>query len=79
MGNVAHGLQEQGVIGTAKHWLLNEQEFRRNPGELGEALSSNVDDRTTHELYTFPFMDALHAGVASVMCVRYLCFIHLFP
>ncbi|KAI6854115.1 glycoside hydrolase family 3 protein [Hortaea werneckii] len=68
MENVVLGLQDQGVIGTAKHFLLNEEEFRRNPGELGEAMSSNVDDRTIHELYAFPFMDALHAGVASIMC-----------
>ncbi|KAI7542965.1 glycoside hydrolase family 3 protein [Hortaea werneckii] len=68
MENVVLGLQDQGVIGTAKHFLLNEEEFRRNPGELGEAMSSNVDDRTLHELYAFPFMDALHAGVASIMC-----------
>lgn len=70
MENVVLGLQDQGVIGTAKHFLLNEEEFRRNPGELGEAMSSNVDDRTIHELYAFPFMDALHAGVASIMYAR---------
>ena len=31
-------------------------------------MSSNVDDRTTHELYVFPFMDSLKAGAASIMC-----------
>jgi beta-glucosidase-like glycosyl hydrolase len=31
-------------------------------------MSSNVDDRTIHELYVFPFMDSLKAGTASVMC-----------
>lgn len=31
-------------------------------------MSSNVDDRTIHELYVFPFMDSLKAGAASVMC-----------
>lgn len=34
------------MIASAKHWLLNEQEWRRNPGDLGEAMSSNVDDRS---------------------------------
>lgn len=33
-----------------------------------EALSSNVDDKTMHELYLWPFADAVHAGVGSVMC-----------
>ncbi|KAL1311900.1 hypothetical protein AAFC00_001971 [Neodothiora populina] len=68
MRAVTHGLQSQGVMAQAKHFLLNEQEFRRNPGKYGEAVSSNADDRTIHELYVFPFMDSLHAGAASVMC-----------
>ena len=38
------------------------------PGSEGEAVSSNVDDRTTHELYAWPFMDSLREGAASVMC-----------
>ena len=71
MGAVTTGLQEQGVIAQMKHWLLNEQEWRRNPGipqDIGEAMSSNADDRTIHELYAFPFMDSLKAGAASAMC-----------
>ncbi|KAK4625612.1 putative beta-glucosidase G [Fulvia fulva] len=36
--------------------------------ETIEALSSNIDDRTLHELYLWPFYDAIQAGVASVMC-----------
>ncbi|KAK4627434.1 putative beta-glucosidase M [Fulvia fulva] len=71
MGEVTTGLQEQGVIAQMKHWLLNEQEWRRNPGipqDIGEAMSSNADDRTIHELYAFPFMDSLKAGAASAMC-----------
>jgi beta-glucosidase len=31
-------------------------------------MSSNVDDRTLHELYAYPFMDALRENVGSVMC-----------
>jgi len=68
MEAVTRGVQEQGVIVQSKHWLLNEQEYRRNPGPEGESLSSNVDDRTIHELYVFPFMDSLKAGAASIMC-----------
>lgn len=35
---------------------------------MGESISSNADDRTIHELYAFPFMDALKAGAVSAMC-----------
>ena len=31
-------------------------------------MSSNVDDKTMHELYNWPFADAVHAGVGSIMC-----------
>lgn len=68
MGLITRGIQDTGVMASAKHWLVNEQEWRRNPGELGEAVSSNVDDRTIHELYVFPFMESLKEGVGSVMC-----------
>ncbi|KAG9739289.1 beta-glucosidase-related glycosidase, partial [Aureobasidium melanogenum] len=69
MGAITRGIQDVGVIATAKHWLLNEEEFRRNPvvGE-GEAMSSNTDDKTLHELYAYPFMNALRENVGSVMC-----------
>ena len=33
-----------------------------------ESLSTNIDDKTMHELYLWPFSDAVHAGVGSVMC-----------
>ncbi|CAG8978610.1 hypothetical protein HYALB_00012732 [Hymenoscyphus albidus] len=35
----------------------------------GESLSSNVDDSTTHELYAWPFMNALRAGTGAIMCI----------
>jgi beta-glucosidase len=31
-------------------------------------LSSNIDDKTMHELYLWPFADAIRAGVGSIMC-----------
>ena len=76
MGQVTRGIQSQGVVATPKHFLFNEQEFRRRDSArqsepeniVGEAISSNVDDRTLHELYAFPFMDALAAGAGAVMC-----------
>ncbi|KAG7286426.1 hypothetical protein NEMBOFW57_008736 [Staphylotrichum longicolle] len=68
MGAITRGIQDAGVIATPKHWLLNEQEFRRRWSSMGDAISANVDDRTLHELYAFPFMDALREGAGAVMC-----------
>ncbi|OTB02825.1 glycoside hydrolase family 3 protein [Hypoxylon sp. CI-4A] len=64
------GIQEEGVMATVKHLVANEQEHFRQPWEWGlpNALSTNIDDRTMHELYMWPFGDAVKAGVASVMC-----------
>jgi beta-glucosidase len=31
-------------------------------------MSSNIDDRTLHEMYGWPFQDSVKAGVGSVMC-----------
>jgi beta-glucosidase len=64
------GIQEEGVMATAKHYLLNEQEHFRQAWEWGipNAISSNVDDRTLHEIYAWPFADSVKAGVTSVMC-----------
>ena len=64
------GIQGEGVIATAKHYVANEQEHFRQAWEWGtpNAISSNIDDRTMHELYAWPFMDAVGVGVASVMC-----------
>ncbi|KAF2005232.1 glycoside hydrolase family 3 protein [Amniculicola lignicola CBS 123094] len=64
------GIQDEGVMATAKHYLLNEQEHFRQAWEWGtpNAISSNIDDRTTHEIYAWPFAESVRAGVASVMC-----------
>ena len=64
------GIQDEGVMATAKHYIVNEQEHFRQSFEWGlpNALSSNVDDRTLHELYLWPFAESIKAGVASVMC-----------
>ncbi|CAG8956585.1 hypothetical protein HYFRA_00003974 [Hymenoscyphus fraxineus] len=69
------GIQSVGVQAVAKHFIGNEQETQRNPtfladavSHLQESVSSNIDDRTMHELYLWPFANAVHAGVSSVMC-----------
>ncbi|KAG7139452.1 beta-glucosidase A like protein [Verticillium longisporum] len=69
------GIQDAGAIANVKHYIVNEQEHFRQAGEaqgygydVDEALSSNVDDKTMHELYLWPFADAVRAGAGSVMC-----------
>ena len=64
------GIQDEGVMATAKHYVGNEQEHYRQSWEwaLPNAISSNIDDRTLHEVYLWPFADSIRAGVASVMC-----------
>lgn len=62
MAETIEGMQEAGVQATAKHFIANEQEQRR------ETMSSNVPDRVMRELYVWPFMDAIHSNVATVMC-----------
>ena len=67
---VIRGIQDAGVIATAKHLIANEQEHFRQSFEWGlpNAMSSNLDDRTLHELYLWPFAESVKAGVGSVMC-----------
>lgn len=75
MAETIRGIQDAGVIACAKHYIANEQEHFRQAlesiafsGLVDEALSSNVDDVTMHELYLWPFADAVRAGVGSIMC-----------
>ncbi|KAF2837832.1 glycoside hydrolase family 3 protein [Patellaria atrata CBS 101060] len=62
------GTQEQGVIATIKHLIGNEQEMYRMYNPVQPAYSANIDDRTLHELYLWPFAEGVRAGVGSVMC-----------
>ncbi|KAJ5966513.1 CAZyme family GH3 [Penicillium waksmanii] len=64
------GIQKIGVMATAKHFVLNEQEHFRQPNEWGTeyAISSNIGDRALHEVFVWPFAESVRADVASVMC-----------
>ncbi|KAF7349862.1 Glycoside hydrolase family 3 protein [Mycena venus] len=56
------GIQSVGVQACAKHLVANNQEHWRY------GLSALVDDRTMHEMYFYPFLRAIEAGVTSIMC-----------
>ena len=59
---IVRGIQDEGVIATAKHWVNNEQETNR------KTSSSDVDERTRYELYYPPFVACIEAGVLAIMC-----------
>jgi len=58
-----NGIQQNPVIATVKHYPVNSQETNRY------SVSSNLDDRTLHEIYLPPFAAAIARGnVGAVMC-----------
>jgi beta-glucosidase len=61
-------MQGADVITSVKHYIGNEQETDRNPSANVAAISSNIDDKTIHELYLWPFAEAVHAGAGCIMC-----------
>lgn len=55
------GVQDLGVGACVKHFVGNESEYQRH------SMSSDVDERTLHEVYLRPFRAAVDAGVWAVM------------
>jgi len=47
------GVQSTGVQACAKHFLANNQEHWRY------GLNANIDDRTIHEMYFYPFLRSI--------------------
>jgi len=72
VADTVRGIQDAGVVACTKHYILNEQEHFRQPGNFEgsfvDAISSNIDDKTLHELYLWPFAEAIRAGTGSIMC-----------
>ncbi|EEF60204.1 glycoside hydrolase family 3 domain protein [Pedosphaera parvula Ellin514] len=60
-GADVRGIQSEGVIATAKHFVGNEQETDRS------TESSDVDERTLQEIYCAPFRASIHSGLGAVM------------
>ena len=61
-GPAVAGIQRHGVIATAKHFALNDQELDRG------TVSAVADERTRFEMHYPPFEAAVKAGVGAVMC-----------
>jgi beta-glucosidase len=59
------GIQSEGVIANAKHYLANNQEINR------DTIDEHIDDRTVHEIYLPGFEAAVEqGGTGSVMCSK---------
>ena len=65
MEKAVTGMNSAGVVTVGRHFLMNEQETNRSSSTH---YSSNADDKTIHELYLWPFVDAVRAGMGAVMC-----------
>jgi beta-glucosidase len=50
------GVQSVGVQACAKHFIANNQEHWRY------GLTANVNDRTLHEIYFYPFLRSIEVG-----------------
>ena len=70
---IVKGIQSQGVIANAKHFIANSQEGMQ-PGAEGDRHTSSmvVDERTMMEMYFPTFEGAVEAGVLSFMCANNL-------
>jgi beta-glucosidase len=55
------GIQSQGVIATAKHFVCYEEEANRT------LITSDVNERTREEIYDLPFRQSVRAGAGAVM------------
>ncbi|GAA5934220.1 hypothetical protein JCM3775_006940 [Rhodotorula graminis] len=70
------GFQDQGIVGLVKHFVGNEQEWLRigAPGggyfdnNLNQTTDSIIDQATLHELYVWPFAEAIRSGSGAFMC-----------
>ncbi|KAK6217998.1 hypothetical protein LQW54_003056 [Pestalotiopsis sp. IQ-011] len=65
VGLGVEGMNSAGVITGARHYLFNEQETNRSSTSR---YSSNVDDKTTREVYLWPFADGVKSGLMATMC-----------
>ena len=63
------GIQSNGIIANAKHFIFNNQEHDRGTTPLPfTGYSAAVDERAKWEIYMPPFAATVKAGVGSFMC-----------
>ncbi|MBN1952311.1 MAG: glycoside hydrolase family 3 C-terminal domain-containing protein [Bacteroidales bacterium] len=59
------GMQEQGIVATAKHYVANYQDFDRHN------VSSDMDERTLHEIYLPAFKACVQKGNVGAVMTSY--------
>jgi beta-glucosidase len=59
------GMQNEGVVATAKHYAANNQEFDRNN------VSSDMDERTLQEIYLPAFKACVEKGKVGAIMTSY--------
>lgn len=59
------GVQDQGVAATVKHFAVNYAEYGRH------TVSSDLDDRTLHEIYLPAFKAAVQEGGSAALMTAY--------
>ena len=59
------GMQDQGVIACIKHYAANNQEFNRH------TCSSDMDERTLHEIYLPAFKTSVQEGKVGAVMTSY--------
>lgn len=68
-GKVVQGMSSAGVISTAKHFIMNEQETSRmRESDSDDSYSVTIGDKAYHETYVAPFYDTVKAGMGGAMC-----------
>ena len=63
--NYIHGVQDQHVIATVKHFACNDQEWERNN------YDAVVDERSLHEIHLAPFEAAVKDGKVWALMTAY--------
>jgi beta-glucosidase len=57
------GVQSVGVQACAKHFIGNNQEHWRY------GLTANINDRTLHEIYFYPFLRSIEVNLTNPKCI----------
>jgi beta-glucosidase len=58
------GIQSLGIMSQAKHYIA----FDSNGSSFLSTYNVDVEQQAMHEIYLPPFVDAIDAGVSSIMC-----------
>ena len=61
-------MKTDGILTKTAERFRQAGEAQRFGHDISESMSSNIDDKTMHELYMWPFADVIRAGIGAIMC-----------